>query len=180
MEADRYQKNHTLFIVGMISLLIGLCFMVFGLYLFPNLIFGWRYEVPGFIPVVKEWLQSSYHYSEAGAAQFIFFFLFLIGLLLIIVAYFSSNRIDDEIYHVELETAEEMEKEEKPKEVNHEGMKFGMEMLLIVLAVFLLGGLFEWLIYTPSEEELRAKEIKRANQIEQLHNTDTDQFDVTN
>ena len=147
MEADRYQKNHTLFIVGMISLLIGLCFMVFGLYLFPNLIFGWRYEVPGFIPVVKEWLQSSYHYSEAGAAQFIFFFLFLIGLLLIIVAYFSSNRIDNDIYSAELKA------EAPPRKIKNSGIsdaqRLALKILFISLLVFIFIKVFEWLIYTP-------------------------------
>ena len=152
MEADRYQKSHTLFIVGMFSLLMGLSFLALSLYMFPHLWFGWKYDLPWFIPVLREWLQNNYDYSLQYASRLIFFGFFLPGLVLLLIAYFSSNTIDNEIYGHEFDVPEVEEKPTKPKEVNHEGRRLGIQLLFILLAVFVGAAFFEWLIYTPSDQ----------------------------
>ena len=94
MEQDRFQKNHTVFIIGMISLVISLILLALCLYLLPNLLFGWQYDVPTFVPYINEWLISTYNFTDSSASKILFFILVGLSLVFIAIAYFSSNRIE--------------------------------------------------------------------------------------
>ena len=147
MEADRYQKNHKLFILGIFSLLIALSLFAFSLYLLPNLLFGWRYDTPEFIMFWKEWLLSQYDYTEPVAARLIFLFFFGIAFIFGVIAYFSSNRIDNQILSKELKVPEEEESPDKTTQNTREGLSLGLRILFIILIIFIIGTLFQWAIY---------------------------------
>lgn len=168
MEPDRYQKNHTLFLVGMISLMVGLILLLLSLYLLPNLLFGWQYSTPIFVTYVNEWLRATYEIPSQAAAKIIFLVLLGLSLIFIVVAYFSSNRLENEIYQDELgETEQPIVKKEEPSE----GKSLTLKILLIIFAIFVLGTLFEWLINNNSPDE--------ENEIIQPTNTNNETVDGT-
>ncbi len=144
MEDDRYQKNHFLFIIGLVSLLLALSLFVLTLYLLPHLLFGWLYNIPEFILFWIEWLQSQYNVTEVGASQLIILFFFLLSLFFATIAYFSSNRIDSQIFNLG------SSRTRKPitfKKSSREGLALGLKILFIMIIVFVAASLFQWLLY---------------------------------
>ena len=144
MEADRYQKNHKLFIVGIFSLVLGLSFLGFSLYMLPHLLFGWRYDIPGFIMFWREWLQSEYNYTEPGASKILFLFFFGFAAIFVVIAYLSSSRLDSQILSGELQ---DTNKPVKLKAETREGLGLGLKIFFIIIVIFLVGALFQWSIY---------------------------------
>ncbi len=145
MEQDRYQKNHVLYIIGLLSLVASLSLLAFTLYILPYLVFGWRYDAPGFIHLWKELLRVRYHFSPSVASQIIGVPFFLLTLLFAFIANFASNRMDNEIYSTEL-TIEN--KEQNTKKSPNESIALVLKILLIIVLVFVGAELFHWLIYT--------------------------------
>ena len=134
MEQDRYQKNHKLFIVGLLSLILGLSLVAFSLFILPNLFFGWHYDVPEFIANWVAWLQDAYELSSTAASKLTFFFFFLLGLFFAVIAYFSSNRIDNQIYSSELEISKPVES----KKGSQGTLRLVLQILFIVWLVFIV------------------------------------------
>ncbi len=146
MEPDRYQKNHKLYIFGMLCLLVSLSLLFFTVYLFPHLIFGWRYDVPEFITFWREWIMSSYGVSTHYASRLIFLFFFVGVLLFGLGAYFGSTRIDNEIYGINQEHAPERIK--KTRDLS-ESFQFFLKALGIIVLFYFSTIVFEWLISAP-------------------------------
>lgn len=164
MAEDLYQKNHTLYIVGLISLVVGLTLFIFTLYMLPHLLFGWRYDIPSFIMDWREWIQFRYGIREVAAARLVLVLLFIVSVLCLLVAYFSSNNLDKELITSEVE---EIEKPARIKESTKEELSLGLKILLIIISVFILAALFEWLIYTPPPNQIS----ERIEYIPAIHNT---------
>ena len=146
MEYDRYQKNHGLFITGMVSLVICLVLFSLLMYVTPNLLFGWRYSIPSFITFSMGWLVDTYDVTELSAARIIFLIGFILAWLFAFIAYISSNRIDNEIYHDELPEAFQTI---SPKVEEHEGMRLFVKILIFIALVFIMASILEWVVYTP-------------------------------
>jgi len=147
MEQDRYNTNHPLFIIGMISLI--LCLAMFGLtfYVLPNLLFGLIYDVPSFITDWKEWLWTTYEMNDYRASHIIALFLFSCSLIFALIAYFSSNKIDNKIFRSELESQEEATGEKR----NHrETMILVVKILFIIILVYVFAQVFQWIIYATA------------------------------
>lgn len=142
MEQDRYQKNHKIFIIGLFSLLLSLSLFAFSFYVMPNLLFGWYYDVPLFVMNLVEWLQYSYNYSSGAASKLIFLVIFLSALFFAGVAYYCSNRIDNQIYSSELQS-------QKKTKSKRDGLRLALKILVISILVFIAATLLEWSIYTP-------------------------------
>lgn len=140
MEADRYQQSHTFFIIGLISLIIGLFGLSFSLYLFPSLILGVSYDIPGFIIDWKYWFVSDHSFSEKGAAWAVIMFIFSPSLIALLIADVCSNHIDNQIYHVE------------KRHVGNKGsaaVALFLKLLMLMVLVFIIARLLEWMIYIP-------------------------------
>ena len=78
------------------------------------------------------------------------FFCFFFGLAAIFggIAYFTSNRLENEIFSTELEETKAAIEPVKPKPlVTQEGLRLGLKILVIIIVVFIVGELFQWLIY---------------------------------
>ncbi len=101
MEPDRYQENHVLYILGMLCLSISLSLLLFSFFTLPYLLFGWHYEVPGFIISWREWLVSNYGLGLKHASWLISLILFIVSFLFGIGAYSTSMRIDNAIYGID-------------------------------------------------------------------------------
>ncbi len=147
MEQDRFQKNSTLFIVGMLSLIASMILFAISFYIMPHLLFGWIYNVPGFIIHWVEFVRVEYYYSATAAANLVFLFVFLLALFFGIIAYYSSNRIDNEIYSAELQ-ANELPVKKRSNRIG-DGQRLAFNIVLIIVVVLMMARLFEWLMYTP-------------------------------
>ena len=144
MEEDRYQKNHLLFIISLVSLLISLVLFAFTLYMLPHLLFGWRYDAPEFIPFWTEWLQYQYNVSEAAASKLILFLFVLLSLIFGLITYFSSNRIENQIFSSGLSGTN---KSPIFKKSTREGVALGLKIFFIIIIIFVAASLLQWLIY---------------------------------
>ena len=143
MEQDRYQKNHVLYIIGLISLVASLSLLALTLYIIPHILFGWTYDVPSYVSIWKEWLRVKFSMNVSTASQLIALILFLITLLFAGIAYFTSNRMDNLIFSTELENKEQLN---RMKKSHREAVEIILKLLLIVLLVYMLAELFLWLI----------------------------------
>ena len=148
MEQDRYQKNHKLFILGLFSLVLSLSLFAFSLYLLPNLFFGATYDVPWFIANWVTGLHYAYDISEPAASKIVFLVFFLSALIFAIIAYISSNRIDDQIYSTELEIIKPV----KVKRGTTGALRLALQILFAIVLVFLAVLFVEWLLNISPEQ----------------------------
>lgn len=148
MEQDRYQQNHKLFIIGLASLVISLSLFALSFYIMPNLLFGWGYDTPEFITNFVEWFQYTYNYSESAASKLVFLIVFVLASIFASIAYYCSNRIDNQIYSLELQESKQLQ---KVQTTDREGLRLVLKILFITLLIFLAAALFEWFIYTPPQ-----------------------------
>lgn len=149
MEQDRYQKNHALFIIGLFSLVVSLSLFALCLYILPNLLFGWRYDTPGFIINWVALLQFDYNYSSQASSNIIVLAVFLLALFFAVIAYFASNRIDNQIYSAELEMSQEIKIPSRNRQL---AIQLSAKILLIIILVVIVSALIDWLLYTPPQE----------------------------
>lgn len=146
MEPDRYKQNKNLYVVGMVFLIISLSLFAFSAYILPHLLLKWRYSVPEFISHWRQWLQMQHQYSEEMASLLIFLFFFLLAFFSAVIAYATSNRIDDEIYTTE--TSVEPARAETINE-NKKTLMLVLKITIIILVAILMVTVFELLIYHP-------------------------------
>lgn len=145
MESSRFDTSKKLFIFGMLSLCISLCMLFFAFYIGPHLLFGWRYGVPDFI---NSWIYIftyHYNYSESGARFLIFCIFFVPGILLGVVAYIISNRIDEKIYGIEREKMH-FEITPKMKADFKDSASFSLRLLMLLLLVVVVILFLGWVI----------------------------------
>lgn len=141
METDRYQQNHSLFILGLVSLLLSLSLLAFSCYNMPYLLFNWRYDVPEFIIMLHAWLVSTYSMTDHHASWVIVASLFSSSILFGIIAYIASNRIDNAIYDIKQE--EHTTSIHLTKDFKASAELFGKILLLVLLVVLVAIGL-DW------------------------------------
>ncbi len=145
MEQDRYKKNHFSYIAGMLSLITSLGLFAFSLFLIPNLIFGWHYALPGFLIDLMAMLESDYGMGPSSVNWLLFGILDLPAVVLFIMADILSNKIDNEIYEVNRFVPEaQTRKNVENSDLEESGGLF-LRMTMIVIVVFLVAGVFQWL-----------------------------------
>jgi len=143
MEIDRYERNHKVFIIAMISMIMSLALLGFVLYMLPYLMFDWVYNVPGFISAWEEWLIDNYNYSDHGARRFLLFISVLLDCFFIIIAYLTANTIEKQIFKSEIQYTVSPTK--KNNNVDREGLNLSLKIIFIIFVVFSVGMFFEWL-----------------------------------
>ncbi len=146
MEPDRYQKNHMVFIIAMISLIFSLSLLAFSLYLLPHLLFKWHYDTPGFIIFWQEWLRSDYDVGATLSSRLILLFFFGLALIFGVITYFSSNRIENQIFSNEIKQSRTLETDQTNA---HEGVYLVFKIILIIVIVLIAASFFEWAINKP-------------------------------
>lgn len=145
MEYDRYQVNRTLFLIGIVCLILSLALILFSAFIFPFLLFGWIYDVPEFVIHWLHWFEDELRWSHNLSAWALFLIFFIPGIIAGIISYYSANRIDDEIYHMTPE--QEEVKALKPKARNWASYIFGFKILFLIVLVFILAEIIAWLIH---------------------------------
>ncbi|KTD21722.1 hypothetical protein [Legionella londiniensis] len=151
MEKNRYQQNHTLYIVCMINLVISIALFSFTLYLLPFLLFGWIYDVPEFVLTWREWMELRYEMTNLAASGFIFTVFFIFGLITAFIAYITSNKIENEIFGIKTENRD---REIRIKREARETASVLSKIVMIIILVFIAVVLLEWFLYVPPVRQL--------------------------
>lgn len=146
MEADRYKQNHKLFIFCMICLLMSLTLFGLSLFILPHFIWGWHYNVPGFVFDLTEWLIEYHSFTSAGAKIMVFLIVFIPALITGFISYITSNYIENKV----LDIHEEKNTDEinAPLELK-ETFSLSMKILLLIVLVVIVMFLVQWLITVP-------------------------------
>lgn len=145
MEADRFQHNKKLFIIGIFSLVFGLILLILSFYTLPNLVFNWRYQIPTFISIIVAYLQIEYHLQPTSAGWLVFLGSFGISIILFVIADIMSNKIDGKIFKDYY--ADDEHKVNKRKMVGEQDSKsLVFKMIFIIILVFIASQLFQWAI----------------------------------
>lgn len=161
MEPDRFQKNHTIFIMGMVALIAALSLFALSFFIMPSILLGWVYDTPAFIPNWVEILRNNYHYTNASAAKLVLLFLFLSAIFFSFIAYFCSNYIDNHIYSEELQVNAKSVKV-KTRFMGDE-LRLIITLLLCILLVIGVVQFFAWLIKNDRTVSTSNQEVISAN-----------------
>lgn len=145
MEQDRYEVSHKLFITGMICLVLSLSLVLFGFYILPAVLFGWLYDIPAFIFTLIDWLRTDLEFSEMASDWLVLALFFIPGIIAGFIAYYASNKIDNTIYGIGVESEEEIIEERKQKG-GWGGTTMTLKVIFLLLIAFLVVTLFEWLL----------------------------------
>lgn len=143
MEPDRYQQNHALYVFGMISLVISLGMFLYSIYIFPNLVFHWRYDVPAFISYLRIWIVENYGLSTSQTSWVIMLFFLSIAFVFGFFALIASRNIENSIYPEQATIAEAHEK--KAKRLKNPS-RFFWKVVGVVILAYLATIVFHWII----------------------------------
>lgn len=137
------------FLMSMIMLILCLISFFFSLYLLPFLIWNLNYDIPGFIFVWQEELKQVYNYTAQGAAAIIFLVFFIPSLLLgYLSKLFATELIKDDTLSLE-EPKVNQEQQERAAQQRRETLQFGLKLFLMVILVYIVLSLIEWLVAIP-------------------------------
>ena len=146
MEKDRYQQNHALYIISMISMILSISIFCFTAYILPFLLFGWIYDVPGFILYWQEWFQRQYGMTDFSSSGLVFLIFFVLGLMTALIAYITSNRLENEVLDIHPENKDRLVRIKRDAK---ETASILSKIVIIVILVFIAVALFEWILYVP-------------------------------
>lgn len=147
MEQDRYQQNPQLFITAMVFFILSFSILAFTAYLVPYLLLKWRYDVPGFIVYLEEWLVLTQNVSERMASFIIFLSLMILSAIITAIAYALSNRLENQVI-----PDENAQAETPPQGLTtetKETISVITKIIIIVVLAFIGLLLFQWFIYIP-------------------------------
>lgn len=144
MEPDRYSKNHKLYILGIISLILALGLFFFSMYLIPFLVWNLYYDIPDFISQIIMYFENAFLFSTNKSKILTWLIFFIPSLLAGYISNYISNYIDDRILAL-VKNPEPEEVSEAKEEIQQDVKEsFGLAskiiilMILIVVIVFLL------------------------------------------
>lgn len=90
------KNNNTIFIVGVICVVLSVGLLLFSLYIAPFLIWDLDYDVPDIVTDMTSTLQDNYDYSRAGSKFIAWLVFFIPGLIASGISYYISNHLDKE------------------------------------------------------------------------------------
>ena len=144
MEPDRYKQHHVLFFVAMFSLVLSLGLIFFSAYLFPYLVLGWVYNVPQFIFDWHEWFITDFGVSPIKVPRLIFLIFLTPALLFAVIAYFSSNQIENHIFEKEIG---EQQNSTRMFRGRKESLRFFLKILALLGLVFVVVAIgLQWIL----------------------------------
>ena len=146
MEVDRYQQNHAAYIIAMVSFVVSMSALLYAIYIFPHLVFGWRYEVPGFISSLRIWLVEDFALSTTLTSWVIVLTFFFIGIVSGICSYIASSRIENAIFASEIKSVETENTPAKSQSNATRSLFFIVKMILFLILAYLATVAFQWLL----------------------------------
>jgi hypothetical protein len=144
MEQDRYSNNNTLYILGIISLILALSLFFFSMYILPFLVWNLHYDVPDFISSMIMYFEDAYFYSVNTSKVLTWLIFFIPSFITGYISYYISNYIDDQILGLARKTDPEEAKEtsleiqQDVKESLGLAAKIIILMILIIVIILLL------------------------------------------
>lgn len=144
MEQDRYSNNNTLYILGIISLILALSLFFFSMYILPFLVWSLHYDVPDFISSMITYFEDAYFYSDNTSKVLTWLIFFIPSFIAGYISYYISNYIDDQILgfakKLDPEEAKEVsiEIQQDVKESLGLAAKIIILMILIIVIILLL------------------------------------------
>ena len=145
MEFDRFKMHHRVFVLGIISLFLGICCIAFAIFLIPYTLLQIDYSVPLIFFQASSVIEHFFSVSDVSAQSGMVYFIILMGLLLLIVAEMISNYIDNQLYKV----AKTGVSEEVKKARSESWYTILLTLFFIFLAIFGLK-VFHWTISSTS------------------------------
>lgn len=143
MTQDRYAVNHSLYILGMFSLLACVMLVVFSLYILPHVVWGIVYDVPLFIIAWQNTLIEEQLWVFRDAGWYIWSMFFIPGVCLGVVSYFISHKLEAGLKKPLADKSLHLAQEEQiEKKQSFEAWR----VFLILSAVTLFFVLILWLI----------------------------------
>lgn len=89
------KSDNTIFITGVLCLVLSLGLLLFALYILPFLLWDLSYDVPDFVTNLMAGLQDYYGYS-IPTSKFLVWCLFVIpGLITGYISYYISHLLDE-------------------------------------------------------------------------------------
>lgn len=143
MEYDRYQQNHSLFIIAMICLVSSMALFGFSLYIAPALIWDFHYNIPLFVLNWRETLHIDYEFTERASAVIIFLSFFLPACIIGYLAYLTSNQLENQVYHIEPEKSDPGVIEERNEHLR-ESTGLGFKIFMLIVGVLLVTVAVQW------------------------------------
>lgn len=145
MEYDRFEHHPILFVMGLLSLMIGLLMVVFCIYLLPHIFFSWDYSLPLTWYQWSQLIQNKYMLSLETAEKWFFMSLLIFGFVLLFIAEWISNYIDSRELKVKV-MKEELDVSLDPLQQRGEGWRIFLLVALILLITIFGVRLLEWSI----------------------------------
>jgi len=146
MEPDRYQQNHALYIFCMISLVISMGMFCYFIYIFPNLAFHWRYDVPTFISYLRIWIVENYGLSTSQTSWMIMLAFLSVAFVFGLFALIASRNIENSIYLQQVTIVTVDEKYKKRARGLKNTSRFFWKVLGVVLLAYLATIVFHLII----------------------------------
>jgi hypothetical protein len=143
MEYDRYQQNHSLFIIAMSCLVLSMGLFGFSIYIAPALIWEIHYNIPPFVINWREILHLEYEYTEKASAWLVFLTFFIPACIAGYIAYLTSNQLENQVYHIEPETPDPTVVEERSEDLR-ESTGLGLKIFLLIVMVIIVTVIFQW------------------------------------
>lgn len=152
MEPDRFKNNHFLYIFGLLSLILSLTLLFFSLYILPYLLWSLKYHVPDVVLYLSALFDDTYDYTTPQAHLLTWLVFFIPSIVFGFISYLVSNRIENQIHHVDTPEEEagaepEQNSEEFKEEIKESasiGFKIISLMILIVVVIVLLQVFFQF------------------------------------
>ncbi|MDP3560180.1 MAG: hypothetical protein Q8R79_07535 [Legionellaceae bacterium] len=133
------------YVVGLLSLIFSVIFILFSFYMLPHLLWGWSYELPFFLLWCEDWLGAYYSLPPKTVTLVMFSALFFSGLLLGLIATWSSHKMDEQTLPQE---PEELKEKVMKQENRLQGTDTFLRIFLACMAI--VGGfvIIDWAVTT--------------------------------
>lgn len=151
MEPDRYQQNKAVYLIGLGCLITSLLLFGACIYTFPYVAFGWSSNIPHPIfDVFVEFFQNTYGMDARKATWLFWWIMVFFAIILAFITNTTSHQLDNQVLAKELEEDEVAteQKTRKKVEEHSETVRFSLTIFLIIVFIFLVAKMFQWVIST--------------------------------
>lgn len=94
--SPRSQDNSTIFLIGLLCLVLSLGLILFALYILPFLLWNLAYDIPSIITEFIAVLEDNYNYDFSTCKIIVWLSFIIPGLIAGYIAYYISNLLDKE------------------------------------------------------------------------------------
>lgn len=97
MHDSRFEVNRPVYILGMLSQIAAMASFMFGLFIFPHLLWSVTYDVPSIVIEWQVYLEDNYGFTEIGAGWVILAVFFTLAFVFGIISYGATHYLDSQL-----------------------------------------------------------------------------------